>query len=224
MRILIVEDERNLRDLLAKRLSESGYSVDACDNGADAESYLDAAPYDAVLLDIMMPKLDGLTLLGRIRQKQNLTPVMLLTARDSLEDRVKGLDQGADDYLIKPFAFEELLARLRVLTRRQYQQAVNLLQLADLTLDPVSRAVKRNGREIDLSTREFAILEYLLKNQGVVLSRRQIEEHVWNFDYEVSSNVIDVYIRYLRKKIDDGFASKLIHTVRGFGYVAREAV
>lgn len=222
MRILIVEDEHSLRTVLQKRLTETGYSVDACDNGEDAKDYIEAVNYDAVLLDIMLPKKDGLTLLRQTREKQNRTPVMLLTAKDSVEDRVKGLDLGADDYLIKPFAFDELLARLRVLTRRQYQQVTNVLEIADLKLDMASKTVWRGGKTIELSNREYAILEYLMQNVGNVLSRRLIEEHVWNFDYEGGSNVIDVYIRYIRRKVDEGYQNKLIHTVRGYGYVLKE--
>lgn len=224
MRILIVEDERSLRSVVEARLKKEGYSVDSCDNGADAKDYIEAAEYDAVLLDIMLPKLDGLSLLAQIRQVKNKTPVMLLTAKDSIEDRVRGLDYGADDYLVKPFAFEELLARLRVMTRHRFNSATTLLQLADLSLDTGTKIVTRGGKIIILSAKEFALLEYFLQNKEIVLSRAQIENHVWNYDYEGGSNVIDVYIRYLRKKIDDDFEPKLLHTIRGQGYVLRENI
>lgn len=222
MRVLIVEDERSLRTIIEKRLKDEGYSVDACDNGEDGKYYIETGTYDTIILDVMLPKIDGFTLLKEMREKQNKVPVMLLTAKDSIEDRVKGLDFGADDYLIKPFSFDELLARLRVLTRRQYNNTTSVLKVADLSLDTVSRTVKRQEKTINLSTKEFAILEYFIQNKGTVLSRSLIENHIWNYDYEGSSNVIDVYIRYLRKKIDDGYSSKLIHTVRGYGYVLKE--
>lgn len=222
MRLLIVEDERALRGVLAERLKKEGYSVDACGDGAEARHYLDAAPYDLALLDIMLPGADGLTLLRELRARGEDTPVLLLTARDSVEDRVRGLDAGADDYLVKPFSFEELLARIRVLTRRKYQTTTNRLFLADLTLDRATRAVTRGERTLHLSAKEYALLEYLLQNKGQVLTREQIENHVWNYDYEGGSNVIDVYIRLLRKKVDDPFPQKLIHTLRGHGYVLQE--
>lgn len=222
MRLLIVEDERALRCVLAERLTKEGYSVDACGDGNDARDYLGGAPYDLVLLDIMLPGTDGLALLREMRAQGRDTSVLLLTAKDSIEDRVKGLDAGADDYLIKPFSFEELLARIRVLTRRKFQKSTNLLAAADLTLDLATRTVQRGGKSIRLSAKEYALLEYLLQNKGIVLTREQIEAHVWNYDYEGGSNVIDVYIRLLRKKVDDSFSPKLIQTLRGHGYVLRE--
>lgn len=222
MRILIVEDERSLRTIIEKRLKDEGYGVDACANGEDGKHYIETGSYDTIILDVMLPKIDGFTLLKEMRADQNKTPVMLLTAKDSIEDRVKGLDFGADDYLIKPFSFDELLARLRVLTRRQYNNVTSVLKIADLSLDTVTRMVKRGGEIINLSTKEFAILEYFIQNKGIVLSRSLIEDHIWNYDYEGGSNVIDVYIRYLRKKIDDGYSDKLIHTIRGYGYVLKE--
>lgn len=224
MRILIVEDERSLRTILVERLKKAGYSVDSCDNGMDGKDYIEATQYDCVLLDIMLPKLDGLSLLKILREKDNKTVVMMLTAKDSVEDRVKGLDLGADDYLIKPFAFDELLARVRMLTRRQFNNVSSVLTLADLSLDTVSKIVKRNGNIIDLSSKEFALLEYFMQNKERVLSREQIEQHIWNYDYESGSNVIDVYIRFLRKKIDDDYDVKLIHTMRGYGYVMKVSV
>lgn len=222
MRILIAEDEKNLNALLKKRLEEQSYSVDACLDGQEAMDYLDCTRYDVIVLDIMMPKKNGLEVLRAFRRQGKQTPVLLLTAKDSVEDRVAGLDAGADDYLIKPFAFEELLARIRVMLRKQGGQVSNLLQVGDLTADLGSRKVTRGGQEIFLSAKEFALLRYLMMNQGMVLSREQIEHHVWSYDYAGSSNMVDVYIRYLRKKIDDPFEKKLIHTVRGAGYTLRE--
>lgn len=224
MRILVVEDEPKLNELIAKRLKQAHYSVDACTDGLEALDYLRGAEYDAVVLDIMLPGTDGLCVLYQMRARHDLTPVLLLTARDSVEDRVRGLDTGADDYLVKPFAFDELLARIRVLIRRSAGHVSEVYTLCDLTVDCSARTVMRAGRSIALSTKEFAVLEYLIRNRGVVLSREKISHHIWNYDYEGGSNVVDVYIRYLRKKIDEGFAPKLIHTVRGVGYVLREEV
>ena len=222
MRILIAEDERNLNRILAKQLSASGYTVDACFDGQEALDYLEAEPYDAIILDIMMPKVDGLTVLRRIRAKNIDTPVLFLTARDSIADRVAGLDAGADDYLTKPFAFEELLARVRVLIRKKSGNKTNTYTLADLTMDVNSHEVKRGDTVIPLSSKEYAILEYMMLNKNVVLSRESLERNVWGYSYDGASNMIDVYIRYLRKKIDEGFEQKLIHTVRGAGYVLKE--
>lgn len=222
MRILIVEDEPDLLDALKKQLQSSGYSVDGCGSGLDAEYYLKMATYDAVVLDIMLPGIDGLTLLKKMRAEGNTTHVLLLTALDSIENKVNGLDAGADDYLVKPFAYDELLARLRVLLRRRSGQTTNVLEYGGLVMDLNSRTVTRDGTEITLSSKEFAVLEYLLRNPGRVLSRDKIENHVWNYDFEGGSNVVDVYIRYLRKKIDTGFNKKLLHTIRGAGYVLRE--
>ena len=221
MRILIVEDELDLQNVLEKRLKAEHYSVDACANGNDAIDYIEMAAYDVIVLDIMLPGLNGLEIFEKMRSQNNKTPVLLLTAKDSVSDRVKGLDLGADDYLVKPFAFDELLARLRALTRRQAGSATNQFQLDDLVVDCNSYTVTRANQKIELSSKEFALLEYLIRNKGVVLSREKIEQHVWNYDYDGGSNIIDVYIRYLRKKIDSGFDKKLIHTVRGAGYVLR---
>lgn len=222
MRLFIVEDERALRTVLVERLKKEGYSVDACSTGTEAMDYLTAAPYDIVLLDIMLPGVDGLTLLRQLRAKGMDVPVLLLTARDSIEDRVRGLDAGADDYLIKPFSHDELMARIRVLTRRKYQNTTNILRVADLSLNLATRAVTRGEKELRLSAKEYTLLAYLMQNKGIVLSREQIESHVWNYNYEGGSNVIDVYIRMLRKKVDDPFPTKLIHTLRGHGYMLRE--
>lgn len=221
MRILVVEDEPKLNELIVKRLRMEHYSVDACLDGREAMDYLACAEYDAVVLDIMLPGANGFEVLKSIRAKQDRTPVLFLTALDTIDDRVAGLDAGADDYLVKPFAFDELLARLRVMIRRSGGHVSNVFTLADLTVDCDARQVTRGGEVIQLSSREFAILEYLIRNAGKVLSRDKIGLHVWNYDYEGGSNIVDVYIRYLRKKLDEGRTPKLIHTVRGAGYVLR---
>ena len=222
MRILIAEDERDMNRLIAGTLEKEGYGVDACFDGQEALDYLESAQYDAAILDVMMPKLDGFQVLKRIRDKGQDLPVLFLTARDSIYARVTGLDLGADDYLIKPFDFDELLARLRVMTRRRSGHRTSVLKIGDLQIDTGSHAVSRNGRAIDLSAREYAILEYMALNKGNVLSREQIETHVWNFDYSGGSNVVDVYISYLRKKIDGGEPVKLIRTVWGAGWMLKE--
>ncbi|HBL82162.1 MULTISPECIES: response regulator transcription factor [Congzhengia] len=222
MRILVAEDERDLNRIITKRLEKAGYSVDSCFDGEEALDFLDAGEYDGVILDIMMPRRDGLSVVAAMRERKDHTPVLFLTARDTVEDKVTGLDAGAEDYLVKPFAFDELLARIRVMTRKRAGHSTNVLTAADLTLDAGRHTVTRGGKSIDLSAKEFAILEYMLMNKGLVLSREKIENHIWNFDYAGGSNVIDVYIRYLRKKIDDGEQTKLIHTIRGKGYVLKE--
>ena len=222
MRILIAEDERDLNRLLKKRLTEANYSVDACFNGEEVLEYLACAEYDAMILDIMMPKMNGLEALKKIRAMGNHVPILFLTARDSVEDRVNGLDLGADDYLVKPFAFEELLARIRVMLRKPSGEKSSSLQIGDMEMRLDTQQVFRQGKEIKLSGKEFSILRYMAQNAGVVLSRDKLEQHIWNYDYAGGSNVIDVYIRYLRKKLDDPFEEKLIHTVRGSGYVLRK--
>lgn len=221
MRILVVEDERDLNRVISKRLESEGYSVDRCFDGEEALDFIDVGEFDAIIMDIMMPRINGIEVLKQMRSRNNTTPVLLLTARDGIGDRVNGLDAGADDYLIKPFAFEELLARIRVMTRKASGNSTNVFSAADLTMDLNSHTVVRGDVNINLSAKEFEILEYLLRNKGIVLSREKIESHVWNFDYSGGTNVVDVYIRYLRKKIDDEFEPKLIHTVRGCGYVLR---
>ena len=225
MRILVVEDEQNLNDIIVKRLILEKYGVDTCFNGNDALEYIFSTEYDVIISDIMLPGIDGFEILKRIREKGIKTPVLLLTALDGIEDRVKGLDYGADDYLVKPFAFDELMARIRVLLRRNStngnSNASNIFSIANLTVNCNSHDVFRNDVPIKLSTREFTILEYMIRNKERVLSREQIEQHIWNYDYEGGTNVIDVYIRYLRKKIDKDFEPKLIHTVRGIGYVLK---
>ena len=222
MRILVVEDERGLNRVLTKHLKNNGYSVDSCEDGREAMEYLDLATYDLVLLDVMLPGMSGWDILRYIRKKNMDTSVLMLTALDSTEDKVKGLDGGADDYLTKPFALEELLARIRLATRKQRGNRNNTYTLADLLVDCQRRTASRGGKEIILSAKEFSMLEYLIANQGIVLSREKLLNHLWDYDYEGSSNMIDVYIRHLRRKIDQGHEVKLIHTVRGVGYVLRE--
>ena len=221
MRLLFAEDEKDLNTILTKRLSEEGYSVDSCYDGETALEYLDSVEYDGAILDIMMPKRDGFSVVAEIRGKGNEVPILFLTARDAVEDRVRGLDIGANDYLIKPFAISELLARVRALVRRNTKTTGSILREGDLSLDLAAHTVTRGDKEIELSTKEFSLLSFLMQNPGIVLSREKIEDHVWNLDYEGGTNVVDVYISFLRKKIDSGFEEKLIHTVRGSGYVFR---
>lgn len=224
MRILLAEDEKDLNSIITRKLTADGYSVDSCYDGAEAIECLDLTDYDAVILDIMMPKIDGFGVLDHLRKSGRNTPVLFLTARDAVSDKVKGLDSGADDYLTKPFSFEELAARLRAMTRKAFGMTDNILQVADLILDTASHIVRRGDREINLSAKEYNLLEYLMRNQGIVLSREKIENHIWNFDYEGGTNVVDVYVSYLRKKIDGDCENKLIHTIRGSGYVIREKI
>lgn len=221
MRLLVVEDDKDLHRVLIKRLKENGHSVDGCYDGEEGLDYAEAMDYDCIILDLMLPKKDGLSVLRELRKKGKNQPVLILTAKDSISDRVAGLDAGADDYLVKPFAFEELMARLRVMLRRKSEAKTPLLQLADLTVDTVDHKVIRAGQEIILTSKEYALLEYLLRNQGHIQTRSQISDHVWNYEFDYESNIVDVYIRYLRNKIDKNFKPKLIHTVRGFGYVMR---
>ena len=222
MKILLAEDEVSLNGIIAKRLKKENFTVDAVFDGEEALDYLAYSDYDIVLLDIMMPKKTGLDVLKEMRAAGNETPVLILTAKDSVEDRVKGLDMGADDYVTKPFAFEELLARIRVLLRKKAGRSTNQLTAGDLILDLNSRKVTRDGTDIKLSSKEFSLLECFLLNKDIVLSRQKLETLVWGYDYSGASNMIDVYVRYLRKKIDEPFDKKLIHTVRGAGYVLRE--
>lgn len=222
MRILLAEDERDLNRILTKKLTSEGYSVDSCFDGDEAIDHLTCADYDAIILDIMMPGSDGFAVLRSLRNARKPSPVLFLTARDSISDRVKGLDSGANDYLVKPFSFEELLARVRAMIRTAHGSVSSELKVADLVLDTASGRVTRGGREITLSAKEYALLEYLMHNAGLVLSREKIEDHIWNYDYEGGTNVVDVYISYLRKKIDDGHEQKLIRTVRGRGYMLSE--
>ena len=222
MRILVAEDERDMNRLICQALERSGCGVDACCDGAEALDYLDGAEYDCVILDIMMPKKDGREVLRTVRDRGSAVPVILLTALDSVQDRIAGLDLGADDYLVKPFDMDELLARVRAVTRKYGTQKTSVCTVGDLTVDTASRTVQRAGKPISLSAKEYAILSYLIRHKGAVISRTQLEDHIWNYDYTGGSNVVDVYIAYLRKKIDSGFGTKLIHTVRGAGWVLRE--
>ena len=222
MKILIVEDEKRLCHTISKHLKTEGYTTDVCFDGNDAVDYIDASEYDAVILDIMLPGRDGLSILRYMKEKKNPAPVLLLTAKTSVEDRVRGLDSGADDYLTKPFSLEELSARIRVLIRRNGVDQTDInLKAGSLTLNTKSKTAERDGREIKLTAKEYAILEYLMHNKGIVLSREKIQQHIWNYDYDGASNIIDVYIRTLRNKIDQGSDEKLIQTVRGIGYVIK---
>ena len=223
MHILIAEDEPQLNAMLAKRLREEGYVVDSCLSGTEAMDYLACSEYDAAILDIMMPGADGYQVLRYLRSKETRpTPVLFLTALDGVQERVAGLDAGADDYLVKPFAFEELLARLRVVMRRNSGLVSNVLQVADLVMDLDTRQVSRAGQEVEVSAKEYAILECLMRNKGAVLTREKIGSSVWGYDYMGGSNIVDVYVRYLRRKLDEPFETKLIQTVRGVGYTIRE--
>ncbi len=218
MRLLFVEDEPDLRRSITRGLTEAGYAVDAFDDGADAWLALATVAYDAAILDVQLPSLDGFSICRRLRTEvESGPPVLFLSARDSIEDRVNGLDLGADDYLVKPFAFAELLARVRALLRKGHRPAP-VIAIADLVIDPVTRSVLRGGAPIRLSAKEFAILEYLARNAGAVVSKAMIIEHVWNFELEAESNFIEVFIYSLRKKIDASHDRKLIHTIRGVGY------
>ncbi|GIW01645.1 response regulator transcription factor [Roseiflexus sp.] len=219
MRVLIVEDERAIAGYIKRGLEEQGYAVDVAYDGREALDWLDAAPFDLVILDLMLPQIDGLTVCRELRARGFRMPVLMLTARDSIDDRVRGLDSGADDYLVKPFAIQELLARLRALVRRSTDAPKTpVLHIADLMLDTATRRVSRGGKHIELTAKEYAVLECLMRASGRVLTRTMIAEHVWNYDAFNQSNVIDVYIRNLRRKIDDPFPVKLIQTVRGAGY------
>jgi len=218
MRILIVEDEHKIAAFLQRGLVEEGYAVDVAYDGDDALDWLLVVPFDLIILDVLLPKRSGVEVARTLRQRGFHTPVLMLTARDAVEDRVLGLDSGADDYLTKPFAFSELLARLRALLRREPGARASLLQVADLTLDPATHRVVRAGVPVTLANKEYQILEYLLRNPDRVLTRTMIVEHVWGYDYENESNVIDVHIRSLRRKLDDEQPVKLIHTIRGVGY------
>ncbi len=219
MRVLIVEDERKISAYVKRGLEEQGYVVDAVYTGREALDWVDAVPFDLIVLDILLPEMDGLTVCRELRERGIRTPVLMLTARDAVDDRVAGLDSGSDDYLVKPFALKELLARLRALTRRTNEVPKNpILQIADLTLDTLKHRVKRGSKTIELAAKEYAVLECLLREPERVLTRTQIADHVWNYDVFNQSNIVDVYIRNLRRKIDDNFEVKLIHTVRGAGY------
>lgn len=224
MRLLVADDEKDLNKTVTERLTKAGYVVDNCFDGEDALYYIENASYDGIILDVMMPKLTGLEVLRRMRDKKILTPVLLLTALDSDDDIITGLDLGANDYLTKPFSFAVLCARIRAMLRVKESVCGRVLELADLSVDTVTKTVKRGNDVIDLSSKEYAILEYLIRNKGAVLSKEKIEENIWNYEYEGTSDVIKVYIHYLRKKLDDRYSVKLLHTVKNSGYVLKEDV
>ncbi|MFQ6044499.1 MAG: heavy metal response regulator transcription factor [Candidatus Poribacteria bacterium] len=222
MYILIVEDEKKVAGFLKKGLQEERYTVDVAYDGEDALILAEMNQYDLIILDIMLPKRDGMEVLNQLRAQRISTPILMLTAKDSLQDKVQGLDSGADDYLTKPFAFAELLARIRALLRRGKPESEVKLTAADLILDPAMHKVQRAGKPIELTNREYALLEYFLRNKGQVLTRALISEHVWGYRFDTGTNIVDVYVNYLRNKIDHDFDKKLIHTVRGVGYALKE--
>jgi heavy metal response regulator len=218
VRILLAEDDLPIADFITRGLTENGYSVDVARDGGEALQWPAVAEFDLIILDVMLPAMSGFDVCRKLRESGLRAPILMLTARDAVEDRVRGLDSGADDYLVKPFAFAELLARIRALARREPALVGNELTLEDLALDTGTREVTRGGRLIDLTTKEFALLEYLMRHPHQVLTRTVIAEHVWNYDFDNATNVIDVHIKNLRKKIDEGHEAKLLHTVRGAGY------
>jgi DNA-binding response OmpR family regulator len=221
MRILIVEDEKSLADIVKKGLEEEGYSVDVAYNGEDGLFMAENEPSDLIILDIMLPIVDGITILKRIRKAGVKTPVIMLTAKDTLMDKVSGLDSGADDYLTKPFLFEELLARMRALLRRGSEAKTSVIEIGDVAINTAAHEVRRGGRDIPLSTREYVLLEFMAVNKNKVLSRTVLTEHLYNYDFDMDSNVIDVFIHRIRNKIDKGFEQKLIYTLRGSGYMLK---
>jgi len=226
MRVLVVEDQHRIADFISRGLSEQGYAVDVAYDGDEALQWVDAAEFDVIVLDVMLPVRDGIEVCRTLRERGLRTPILMLTARDAVEDRVRGLDSGADDYLVKPFAFVELLARLRALTRREPAALGTVLQVGDLILDTTTREASRQGMSLELTSKEYALLEYLMRHPNQVLTRTMIAEHVWNYDFDNATNVIDVHIRNLRRKIDDPFPTRLIQTARGAGYriSARQSV
>ena len=221
MRILIVEDEKKIASFIKRGLKEEGYAVDIASDGEEGFFLAVTNPYDLIILDLMLPKMDGIKLCKTLREKKIRTPIMMVTALDAVSDKVGGLDSGADDYLTKPFAFEELLARIRALLRKNDGPSATMLKVQDLTLDLLSHKVDRQGETIDLTGKEYSLLEYLMRNAGAVVTRTMISEHVWDINFDTDTNVIDVYINYLRKKIDGNFDKSLIHTVRGRGYIIK---
>lgn len=221
MKILVVEDEKDLNRVITKHLKKNNYSVDSCFDGEEALDYISYGEYDLIITDIMMPKIDGYQFIKQLRAKENSTPVIMLTAKDSLDDKILGLDSGADDYIVKPFEFDELLARMRVLMRRNYGFATNIIQVDDVVLDISKKQVTRSGESIVLTGKEYEVLEYLFKNKTGIISREQILNHVWDYDYEGASNIIDVIIKNIRKKLDVGSKKPIIHTKRGLGYFVK---
>lgn len=222
MRILVVEDNRRLNNSLKASLIEDGYAVDVAYDGIEGQELAEMTPYDVIILDIMLPGRDGLEVCRQLRRQKINTQILMLTARDTIDDRVAGLDSGADDYLVKPFALEELRARLRALLRRESGDKSGYLQIGDIVLDPAEHFVSRNGRSIDLTSKEFALLEYMMRNPNRLITREMAQSHIWSYDYDGASNVVDVYIRRLRRKVDEPFEIKLIETVRGVGYRLRK--
>lgn len=222
MKILVVEDEKDLNRVITKHLKKNNYSVDSCFDGEQVLDYVLYGEYDLIITDIMMPKVDGYQFIKQLRNKKNTTPVIMLTAKDSLDDKILGLDSGADDYIVKPFEFDELLARIRVLMRRNYGFATNIIQVDDVVLDISKKQVTRSGESIVLTGKEYEVLEYLFKNKTGIISREQILNHVWDYDYEGVSNIIDVIVKNIRKKLDVGSKKPIIHTKRGLGYFVKE--
>lgn len=218
MRILVVEDNHRLNSSLKMNLAHEGYSVDSAYDGQEGQDFAELTPYDLIILDILLPGKDGLEVCRELRRRRVSTPILLLTARDSVDDRVRGLDCGADDYLVKPFAMNELLARLRALLRRQQPYRSSRLEIGDLVMDPITHSAEREGCPLNLTPKEYALLEFLMYHPNQVITRDMFEQHIWNYDFECSSNVIDVYIRRLRRKLDDPFPVKLLTTIRGVGY------
>ena len=221
MRVLVVEDETKVGSFIKRALEEESYAVDLCEDGAQGLDMALSGSYDLIMIDLMLPSLPGLDVLTRLRKEKSQTPVLILTAQSKVDQRVKGLDAGADDYLTKPFAIDELLARVRALLRRGPAESPGVLQVDDLVLNPATREVTRGGQRIDLTVKEYALLEYFMRHAGRVLTRPMISDHVWNQDFDTFTNVIDVYVNYLRNKIDRGRARKLIHTIRGSGYMLK---
>ena len=221
MKILVVEDERDLNRIITKQLKKNNYSVDSCFDGQEALDFISYSEYDLIITDIMMPNVDGYEFIDKLRANKNNTPVIMLTAKDTLEDKIVGLDSGADDYIVKPFEFDELLARIRVLMRRNYGLATNIIQIEEVTLDLAKKQVAKSGEIIDLTGKEYEVLEYLMKNKGSILSRDQILNHVWDYEYEGASNIVDVIIKNIRKKLDRGEGNTIIYTKRGLGYFVK---
>lgn len=218
MRILVVEDDKNLNRLLCSSLETEGYSVDRCFNGEDAVLYADGSVFDIIIMDIMLPKLDGLTAVEKMRSKGVSSPILFLSAKSGVDDKIKGLEAGGDYYLTKPFQMNELFAVIRAMLRKYSDNKTNIVTVSDLTVDLTSKTVTRGQKIINLTAKEFSLLEYMIRNKGMVLSREMIEQHLWNYDYEGGTNVIDVYVGYLRKKVDAQFEKKLIHTIWGVGW------
>ena len=221
MKILVVEDERDLNRIITKHLKKNNYSVDSCFDGQEALDFISYSEYDLIITDIMMPNVDGYEFIDKLRANKNNTPVIMLTAKDTLEDKIVGLDSGADDYIVKPFEFDELLARIRVLMRRNYGLATNIIQIEEVTLDLAKKQVAKSGEIIDLTGKEYEVLEYLMKNKGSILSRDQILNHVWYYEYEGASNIVDGIIKNIRKKLDRGEGNTIIYTKRGLGYFVK---